>query len=321
MQLGSSGYVVIIEWDGEKPPTTYYNHLKRLILGKNAPLVRGDYDQGPLARRAAKSDKGVIFQEGCIICGSESLAYAIANLAKMNGATFVQLGKVELAEVAAVADSGDDEMMAHLQSVLGKRGRPTERHDWAVSCFEELAVAELYQESDVLNCPSCHGLRIRSRRGGAKSYAPPAQSLPSDEALSYWRSVRFEYGYFHFSRLDDFGGKPADPKPAITDVRDMAMWNTIASSDLSFLEGLPARAQVKLLDAIFSSRSYIPAAVRLEHRVKAIATTLMRVEVKGGIRMGEDPDEVDLWDAAYHIGAGQLYNMFIMLNPTVLRIT
>jgi len=67
-------HIVVIEWDGEKPPRQWYRRLKRLAGG-----VRGDKKVNPIERRA---DKGIIIQEGCILTPSYSLARALAIMAR-----------------------------------------------------------------------------------------------------------------------------------------------------------------------------------------------------------------------------------------------
>ena len=76
--MSNSGHLVVIEWDGMKPPTPFYHRVRRLTSGVRQDDSVDARSVSPFARRAERNDTAVIMQEGAIYCTSKSLARALA---------------------------------------------------------------------------------------------------------------------------------------------------------------------------------------------------------------------------------------------------
>lgn len=292
-------HIVVIEWDGEKPPRQWYRRLKRLAGG-----VRGDKKVNPIERRA---DKGIIIQEGCILTPSYSLARALAIMARDDfGARAVELGTTALKEHFG-ATAADLQIMGRVEAKLSMRGRPVDPVTWVVTCHEEMDSFETY-ESRPIQCPSCSGLRIHVRRGYLRK-----RSDNDRDIMNMWESSRFlslphwektpinydvdntsyplikEYKYIEYDR-----GRHVDKTRLL--IRQSTEFLTAVRSinDRSFA--------VDVLDAVYVARQNLSKPERLEARVKA-ATLFFRL---GGdpvsIEMVEDESKVDFLDAAALLG-------------------
>lgn len=278
-------HIVLIEWDGEQPPTKYYRRLHGLAL-----RVRGDKEQSPLARRSPGDDRGIIFQEGAVICPSASLARTVAFIARDEGAANVSIGSAHL-DNNFTRSRQDAEILNRIEEVMGKRGRKPEPIAWAVSCTECMTVNNVEAWAAV-NCPNCGGLLVHSRKGQVVAYADPGGDL-----LESWVATRFQGANWEPAPIDPAGIVPS-ANPEIFNAREKQSVEAIASSPLyAQLQQLPRDSAFAFLDAIMVSRAYRGRDERLQTRVQ-IATEFLR---RGGNFMHislTEPDAPDLIDAA-----------------------
>lgn len=125
-----NGFIVLIEWDGNKPPTRWYSFLARYGLNigqggvgdKFANAGKGDRIS-PIARRMAGKNSnpyGVAFQEGAIVVNSGDMARRLASNARYFGATSVSIGSVSLNPYSMTPE--DEQALSYALAVTSKRG-------------------------------------------------------------------------------------------------------------------------------------------------------------------------------------------------------
>jgi len=159
--MSNAGFLVVIEWDGMKPPTPFYHRVRALTSGVRQDDSEDARSISPFARRAERNDNAVIMQEGAIYCTSKSLARALALLAQQYGAINVDMAVVDdLSPIEATKE--DIEALSKINKVLGRRGRPPARRQrtLAVTCYEEIITKHVDTDKDVINCPSCGSLTV-----------------------------------------------------------------------------------------------------------------------------------------------------------------
>jgi hypothetical protein len=187
--LGS--FIVIIEWDGKRPPTKWYSRLERMGL-----KVAGDMEKSPLDRRSAAI--GVIHQEGAIVVDNESSARILGHLAYELGARAVSVGTLHLSELEMSTE--DTHALNRIQSVLGKRGRPTAaKQIFAVTCHDCLCTTE-YEGFNPINCPKCGSFKIEYRLG------TPVLFKSIDKNWKGWVASRFSTSSFEIPTVDTTNG-------------------------------------------------------------------------------------------------------------------
>lgn len=104
-QGSATTIVVVIEWNGKKPSSTFYNRLHSYGLYSRSPK-QADQEFSLLEWRASQrgskkheSSRGVILQEGLIVVNSLTLAEDIARWAKHeNKAALVQIGHMTVSD-------------------------------------------------------------------------------------------------------------------------------------------------------------------------------------------------------------------------------
>ena len=284
------GFLVIVEWDGVKPPTSYYNRLKYMTT-----RVRGDDSIGPIARRSQNNhgSEALILQEGVFLCSDLSQAKVIAMIAQNYGAAYVQISETTVIADNIITATGEDvAAMERVTDILGKRGHPYDERTWAVTCLVDVVVNEEVSRG-VIKCPACGATAIRVREGSPAKY-----SVPTDVGtFEAWARLRFFNGSYEVPLL----GKGYKKPPAnykITNNIDKDIFDLMAASDFEKLDYLTFRDGFAILDAIFLSRLMNEHAYRQKRRVQAIAYTLINYPDAGGIRMAERSDVVDLFDAS-----------------------
>ncbi|MHA2045185.1 MAG: hypothetical protein ACW99G_10340 [Candidatus Thorarchaeota archaeon] len=179
--MNNSGYLVVIEWDGMKPPTPFYHRVRALTSGVRQDDSEKAREIAPFARRSERNDKAVIMQEGAIYCMSKSLARALALLAQDYGATNVEMATVEnMTQIEATTE--DIEALSKINKVLGRRGRPPARINRrrSITCFEEIKTAIVETDKDVINCPSCGSLTVEIELAG---------KFEEDYHMFYWHTM------------------------------------------------------------------------------------------------------------------------------------
>lgn len=305
-------HVVVIEWDGEQPPTRWYDRLHRL-----AGRVRGDKEQSVIERR---TDKALIVQEGCILCPSESLAKTLATLARDEfEAEHVMIGKTRLTDTFGVSRE-DRQILGRVEMVLGRKGRPPKAEDWAVTCLEEMESFNV-RSSGPYQCPSCKGLRIHNRRGKNAGIRLKAREVQDLSPFDLWISTRFRYGSWSpaFIRIKGYdqetgenldlgnpqsityenedGGKfeawvsgLRDEEPEIYNEREEQIVDALRSSRiLDKQEEIPVDIFFDILDAILVNRAYMSDESRLQNRVEAAQIYFRRGGTPAGISLAEMP--------------------------------
>lgn len=295
-------YTVTIEWDGEKPPTTFYNRLKKLGL-----YVRGDKELSPLARRMRRAEernttnetigKAVIVQEGIVVCESESLAREIFLLARYLGARVVQLNRSY--SVDFVQSAEDAQIYEKLESTFGKRGRPsTPVADWVVTCMEQCcSTFDVPQARDVVSCPSCNGLRVKTRIGTLSSYKFPESSEGS--LIERWIRHRFVRREFEVPG-DNSVDTPNQTSGDIHLDKERKVVEMMENSPafLQDLGALPENVAIRVLDGVFTARTYASADDRKESRLRTCLLLYEKGVDTMDVSLLEDANSVELIDAS-----------------------
>lgn len=148
-------YLLVIEWDGKRPPTRWYNRLASLGL-----YIRGSKEQSPLTRRQAPT--GVVHQEGALFLESLSQAKTLALLARQMGAVTVTVGETRVLDT--LMTNADRQALTRIHSTLGRRGRPPKDDYFTVTCHDCLHSVEVYGQEPP-NCQLCGSFRISVRDG------------------------------------------------------------------------------------------------------------------------------------------------------------
>ncbi len=297
-------YIVLIEADGARMPSTYYRRRESLAM-----KVRGDRELGPLARR--ENGTSVIFQEGAVLCNSYSLARQMAWLAidafdelERNGELegrdpCVSIGRANLTD-NITRTAQDSQVINRIQEVLGKRGRKPEPAAWVVSCKECCKVSPVEHHSPI-QCPHCAGFLIHKRKGEPVSFRDAG-----GDVLELWQRTRFANGlHWEPAEISDSGMMPPADVEVHSDRDRQAVGLLSVSPALDTIRKMDRETALLFLDAIFCNRTSVPREVRLNNRLQA-ATVYLR---KGGdataIELAE-PDVPDLFDASAVVPAGTI---------------
>lgn len=297
-------YIVVLEWDGDKPPTTFYNRMRKLGL-----LVRGDKDISPLKRRAMY-EGSVIAQEGAIICSSQSLANLVAIYAQQDGAKNVMIATATPVEFHASQD--DVNVLNKVEAIYGKRGRPSgEKQNWAITCLEE---CKSYQSEDeayaVGNCPYCRGAVIKTIPGDI-----PVWKMPDGDVFEAWTRHRFAGGEFFISHESDQAAEP----PAKANITHVAEAKTVEmmrnSADfIVAINKMPRHTAIRVLDAVLASRTHMRYETRKENRVKSAIYLFERNADPKKVSLSEPTDKVDLLDAGTIAGAENIGSLWLSIR-------
>lgn len=184
-------YLLVIEWDGKRPPTRWYNRLASLGL-----YIRGSKEQSPLTRRQAPT--GVVHQEGALFLESESQAKTLALLAKRMGAVTVTVGETRILDTLMTNE--DREALTRLHSTLGRRGRPPKDDYHTVTCHDCLHTVEVFGQEPP-NCQLCGSFRISVREGKRVRL----QSIKDADMplMRQWINTRFVTGTWEEPIIND----------------------------------------------------------------------------------------------------------------------
>lgn len=286
-------YVVLIEWDGEQPPTTWYQRMHQL-----AGKVRGEDELSVVERRA---DKGVIFQEGCILCKSESLAKVLAVYARdYFDAHAVSVGVATVTTNWGMSKA-DAEIINRVQTALSKRGRKPPEKDYVITCHEEMK-AYAAKVSRPIQCPGCAGMRIHVRQGHLQHYRDDG----AGSAYDLWLRTRFNGPHWEPCELDGETTPPnvADLEPF--SAKDSAIETQLAGAQQlqAVLEGMDDRQlALQTLDALYVARRHTEAEKRGAARLEAVTEYMMLGGDVTGVLLIEQDDAPDLLDTAYVVGA------------------
>jgi Zn finger protein HypA/HybF involved in hydrogenase expression len=219
-----SATIVLIEWGGKKPSTTFYNRLHDYGLRSR---VENYAEQTLLEARAnfhgkKKRDesRGMIFQEGAIIVNNLSLARTIAQLAKQNGAVAVHVGNVTTMDFKM--SEKDYKAFEALQSAQSKRGPKVaiETGKYSVTCFDEADTYVVDDTSLPMMCPNCGSSNIQARMGQRKKFnTPKAEFHGVDGLFDWWGRTRFAKGTFEIP-IDVLDNQVQFPSPQMSAVHD-----------------------------------------------------------------------------------------------------
>jgi hypothetical protein len=313
-------YTAIIEWDGMKPPTTFYNRLRELGL-----KVRGDdknKEKTPLERRST-GDGSVIVQEGAIFCSSKSLAREVAMLAHDLGAAVVYVGSME--PELFHASTEDAKIHARIQSVLGRRGRPTgEKVDWVITCLEEMRTYEVLDKRHVVNCPKCHSVKIRARIGTQDAFIyPTGRSATLTSIVDNWQRHRFSQQQFEKPITDGATSKVPARLPSIAEDEERRIVEIMRNSPdfLSDLNLLPVETAADILDAVLGSRAHYAYEDRRDSRVRACIKLFERGINSSEVNLAEDDKAVDILDASAMIGTRDVTSLWFLARNKAKKAT
>lgn len=299
--------IVVIEWDGKQPPTTYYNGMRRLHL-----RVRGNKDQEPIVRRSRDEDHSVIAQEGAVLVESESLARQVAYLANESGARSVFVGDVDLQVDAPhrVMTQAEIDVVNRFNKAFRQRGRPAEgereERTWVVSCPECVHTNVLVSETVVIQCPACGGLRAAARVG----YRHVFSRYPVN--LDEWKNMHFVEGYFEIPEFHL--GETGEP---VNDVylsgENLEVYNGLLSSKMvnQFLvPKLDSTMYRTLINDIFVARRYYSQKDRQRSRTKMVVDLLQKGVPSSKVPLIEKTNEFEVLDASIIEGDEGLIRQF-----------
>lgn len=266
--------VVLIEWGGVKPSSTFYNRLHSYGLYSRMPGDVKESDEFDLLQwRASRNGdnkrefkRGVILQEGAIMVNNLQLASDIAGWAKQEGCMFVHIGHMVTKEFKM--SERDLVAFQSLQRNVGKRGpkRQAEVGSYAVTCFSEAKTYQVDLEATPFMCPYCSSSNIAARMGQATSFQIDFEGTPEE----YWKRTRFSTKTFEVpTMIQNVKGKPVAKSPKLT----------VPEIDLPELIGMPDEVLAwketditkywNLLDVAYCVSQYTNAQ-RLEGRLLVI---------------------------------------------------
>lgn len=280
-------FIVILENDGSKPSTSYYERREKLAL-----KVRGgnlDQNLAPLARRSRSGEESAaIIQEGCIITGSESQARLVATLASDYGIKAIYIGTADLRPFE-VSDA-DQKAYDLINAKMSRKGRKPDPEEFVVSCWECQTTWEVFA-SEVMLCPNCHGVNIQVRLGHA-ARVPTYEE--GENILAYWQWSRWQAGNFEIPM-------PSDEyeimlPPHLGDAAPLA--EAIATGQVGeavALIPMSEAGKLSLLDAVYIARAFWPSETRAELRAKGMVAWIRDMhENYGDFPLLEtDPDILD----------------------------
>lgn len=247
-----ASYVVVIEWNGKKPPTTFYNRLHEYGLWSRDRRSNQERDEVSLMTwrgnrpGSNKSDakSGLVIQEGMIMVASYGLAQEIALLARKAGAVFVQVGQMYTSDLHASVP--DMEAFEERQMNISKRGpKPIASNGtYCVTCYEEAQTYEVETDMAPMTClhQSCRSTFIVSRFGRLPRFRKPQDG---ENLADYWARTRFDTGEFVIPIVNnpEEGSYPAP--------RQLAKQVTLPKMKLT-----KALKEAMLLDTALTFRAY-----------------------------------------------------------------
>jgi len=211
--------IVLIEWGGKKPSSTWYNRLHQYGLYSRMPESAKEeyslFDWRASRNGTRKNDeyRGLILQEGAIMVSNVQLATDIASWAKAEGCVFVHVGHMITKEFSL--DERSRNAFETLQKNVGKRGpkRQAEVGQYVVTCFSEVKTYQVDLEAIPFQCPYCGGSNIQARMGKVNVF----QSAFEGDSVDYWKRTRFASGQFEVPELvKNVPGKPVAKSPKLT---------------------------------------------------------------------------------------------------------
>lgn len=186
------GFIVLVEWDGRKPPTSWYSYLEQYGLTTKRGARYNEERQSPLSRRLTGDNPyGLAFQEGAIVVNSGDLARKVASTARYYGATTISIGSISVNPFTM--SEQDEAALAKVMAVTSKRGpkAKSEEGRYSIFCIEEAVTHITDLRERPVCCPNCGSSRItwhRAEQGKIVKTFDPS----SDDLLKYWVATRFD---------------------------------------------------------------------------------------------------------------------------------
>lgn len=304
-------WIVMIEWDGKKPSTRYYQRMKAIGLctGKGDSKTQSPMERRALLNvRAAGGGDSVIFQEGCVVCEGESVARFVYRYALDDGARAVQLLNADPVEWMLTAE--DERVMQRIEGALGKRGRPSTdqpKQDWVVTCYEKAESLIMVDSYHATHCPKCSSLKVRARAGKPESFA-----VPSGDVFDAWKRHRFAFGMFEIPVTDKLAPQPPPVAACDDDAEAKTVRMIESNKDLrQRLAGMNRETALAVLDAIFCARTYVGDEARKKKRIDAVVYLYEHGVKPTEIGLLEQKDTIEFVDAAGVIPPDKVAAMYI----------
>jgi hypothetical protein len=204
--LPTSVILVLIEWGGKKPPSTFYNRLHEYGLYSR----RGADSSGEMSllewratrhgRWKTSEHRGLVTQEGAIVVSSRTLANDIAAWAQEYGASVVQISSMVIEDFTM--EERDQAQFQKLKQSVAKRGpkRLDDRGMYVITCLDCCVSYDVQLDSLPFHCMGdgqsggCGGSNIQSRLGLRSVFQPyPVEQDDRFGAprLAWWKRTRF----------------------------------------------------------------------------------------------------------------------------------
>lgn len=308
-------HVVMIEWDGMKPPTKFYRRLHQTFNLGVRDADRMDKSVGPVFRRMGSDGAAVIFQESCVLTTSRTMAWKIREYALEFGASAARVFLGSFDEDATNALTEEDRRaFERIEAIAGRRGRPLPAVKWVIACKECLQVSGV-ESSAVASCPQCGSLLFNIRTGIQETVAEPG-----GDVVDRWFRLRFARGRWEPARI--VAGQL--PAPTIEEIDEaVSEWareterkseknalTLLKKSDgfLAFLRMRDKDEVETLLDAAFMARAYHPREMRQHARTEALGRYFVMDGHPNAASIIEG-DEIDLLDCALLIGPAKIASL------------
>jgi len=213
----TSAILVLVEWNGRKPSSTFYNRLHDYGLYSRRPTDDGEmslleWRANQRGRWKSDNHRGVILQEGAIVVSSMTLARDIAMWARDEGAKIVQIANMVVEDFTM--DEKDKAQFEKLRKTVSKRGpkKLDEKGTYVITCLDEAESYEVEVESMPMMCTHCGGSNIQTRMGKQSIFQPMGKD---EDSRSWWKKTRFANGSFEIPVILPNNGK-VNPVPRET---------------------------------------------------------------------------------------------------------
>ncbi len=291
--------LVLIEWDGSRPPTTWYNRIHKLGIFVGSKDTRSPLERRKSQRPQRDSDgrifEAVAFQEGAIVVDDMITARTLAHLAKQEyGAKSVMVADLSPEELYVTPQ--DQAILEHIHGTLGRRGRPTSKQKWVVFCREEMMAYE-WEGVEPYACPSCGSLHITWRSGEIEKVNVGGIT----DLWDAWFAARFLNKTWEWTESDPTALPPTPEQ--LTQAQegtqeDLALSLLKKSTLFKQVAGLDQKTAFTILDKGYRNLSFSDAE-RQDIRLKNLTQYFSRANVNlEGIRMyiNQDVDALDVLD-------------------------
>lgn len=260
----SNIWVVVVEPDGEQPPTTWYNFLSEVMNIKTRRLSIPDKDEvvEPLVRRGGEEHPAVTAQECVYFFSSEAAAKTVANEAEyyQKQGVFKNIFMGQFRPTELVMSEAEKEAILNMRRKRTQRGRPSKEQsevkEFTVTCK---SCANSFKtetsEKKLTRCPNCYGTLIEYYSGEDIEL----RENPDLTNVQNWFSHRFIRGRYHITELSQDTGKNMVVHPDhINTVRrepKETYGKMLKSPAIDFINKMDIDEAFYVLDAIYCSVS------------------------------------------------------------------